>query len=338
MPNNSEEVFLTIGIPTYNRQESVAQLLDLVASIKPTVACEILIINNASLIDLSQQLNQLSASGYQVQYLENKQNCGGQENCLRIYENASGRYIWYLGDDDRIYSSSLARVVDILQQHQPDSVLLNADTPGEKVPTYPTGFLTEKQVYAEQFMLGRLICAPLYVLKREKVIQGLALARLHLGCFAPIFLLLLLGRVQSYFYLNEPVVHNKDVPVARNQKLSILPIFMGIGQLTQVPTDHNKKKWVKRLLKREWRVLNSPLHVLGALAIDGINGGKLAYWPIAMAGWRNYPILLAVIFSVALCALRIFPKSWLAPLIHWYANKVKKKNIDISDFRSMDRI
>lgn len=338
MPNCNEEVFLTIGIPTYNRQESVTQLLDLLATIKPIVACEVLVINNASVIDLSKQLSELSVAGYQVQYIENKKNCGGQENCLRIYENALGRFIWYLGDDDRIYTSSLSRVIDILLEHQPDCLLLNADTVGEEVPNHPSGFLTANQVYAGQFMLGRLICAPLYVLKREKITDGLSLARLHLGCFAPIFLLLLLGRIQSYFYLNEPIVHNKDVPVARNQKLSILPIFMGIGQLTQVPTDNSKRKWVRRLLKREWRVLNNPLHVLGTLAIDGINGGKLAYWPVVLAGWRNYPILLATIFSFALCVLRIFPKSWLAPLILWYANTIKKKNIDISDFRSMDRI
>lgn len=338
MPDSHQEVFLTIGIPTYKRQESVAQLLELLAGIAPTVACEVLVINNASVIDLSKQLSALSEAGYSVQYIENRQNCGGQENCLRIYENAVGRYVWYIGDDDRIYKSSLARVVDILQEHQPDCVLLNADTPGEKVPSYPSGFLKEKQVYAGQFMLGRLICAPLYILKREKIINGLSLARLHLGCFAPIFLLLLLGRVQSYFYLNELIVHNHDVPVVRNQKLSILPIFLGIGNLTQVPTDDNKRKWVKRLLKREWRVLNSPLHVLGALAIDGINQGKQAYWPVAIAGWRNYPVALAVIFTASLFALRIFPKSWLIPLINWYANTVKKKNIDILDFRSMDRI
>jgi glycosyltransferase involved in cell wall biosynthesis len=338
MPDTSADIFLTIGIPTYNRQESVVQLLELLTTIEPIVRCEILLINNGDAIDVVSQIAQLKSKGFQVNFLRNAENCGGQENCLRIYENAVGKYVWYIGDDDRIYPDAFVKVVQILQQHEPDCVLLNADTPGEVVPNHATGFISEQQVYAGEFMLGRLICAPLSVLKKSAVVGALSRARLHLGCFAPQFLLLLLGQIKTYYYLREPSVHNKDVPVARNQKLSILPIFLGICHLTEVPTQGQKKKWVKRLLKREWRMLNSPLHVLGALAIDGINGGKHPYGSIAVAGWRNYPPLLAILFSISLLLLRIFPKSWLVPLIHWYANTVKKKNIDVTDFRSMDRI
>jgi glycosyltransferase involved in cell wall biosynthesis len=338
MNDIKREIFLTIGIPTYSREESVVELLDLLGETKPDEACEVLVINNGADFDISPQIEKLSSLGYTVRYLLNSENCGGQENCLRIYENARGKYVWYIGDDDRFHIEAFYKVLELLRRNTPDCMLVNADTPGEVVPTFPTGPISERDVFASQFTLGRLICAPLSVIRREAVISALPRARLFLGCFAPQFLLILLGQVQNYFYLSGPTIHNKDVPVTRNQKLSILPIFLGIGNLPNIGLSDQKTRWVRRLLKKEWRVLNSPSHVLGALAIEEINGQKPAYLPYVSAGFRNYPLLLALIFSLALLVLRLLPKRPLIPLITWYANTVKKRAIDITDFRSVDRI
>lgn len=337
-PTSDVEVFLSIGIPTYRREESVLQLLNLLATVECTVQCEVLVINNGPYLDLSAQREALLRAGYIVNILQNRVNCGGQENALRVYEFALGRYVWYLGDDDRFYVPAFKKVVELLLMHEPDCLLLNADTPGETLPSYPSGVLNEDQVFGGHFALGRLICAPLNVLRRDSILQSLPRARLFLGCFAPQFLLVLLGNVRTFFYLNEPTLHQKDVPVVHSQKLSVLPIFLGIGGLMDVPSDPARAVSVRRLLKREWRTLISPLHVLGSITIDEINGRKHSYFPFFRAGLKCYPCLLSLGFAVSLLVLKVVPKKSLLPLLHWYANTVKKRGIDTENFRSWDRI
>lgn len=126
---------LTINIPTFNR----AQLLDkqlawLSQAIKGFESeCEIFISDNCS-TDRTQQVIekwQKIIDNVTFRTSKNSVNLGVMANIICCLKNASGKYVWTIGDDDPIQERTLGYVLMILKRH-PDLTLMYMNCNGHE--------------------------------------------------------------------------------------------------------------------------------------------------------------------------------------------------------------
>ncbi|MBU6441162.1 MAG: glycosyltransferase [Betaproteobacteria bacterium] len=118
---------LTIGIPTWNRAET---LRDCVERIAPQVAplagqVEILVADNASPDETPEVLASLAARHPFLRFVRNASNVGADGNYIRLLEAARGRYLWLFGDDDFIGDDAVMHVLEAIDTLRPALILTN---------------------------------------------------------------------------------------------------------------------------------------------------------------------------------------------------------------------
>jgi abequosyltransferase len=121
---NNPEYLLSICIPTYNRAKLLPIALDSVLNQfqqSPELAnlIEVVVSDNASSDNTQSLVLQYQQKFSQVKYFRNAENLGGDLNLANSVVKATGKYAWYLGDDDALVPGSLACVVKVLKQYQP---------------------------------------------------------------------------------------------------------------------------------------------------------------------------------------------------------------------------
>jgi glycosyltransferase involved in cell wall biosynthesis len=332
-----DEIFLTIGIPTYLRENSLIQLLDQIAETIPTSACEILIINNGEIINIEKQIDKLSVSKYKVRIINNLKNCGGQENVLRIYENSRSKYTWFLGDDDRLYPNTLNSVIEKLKQNSCDCLLFDSDAADHPEIKLNQGYHNSNIIFSGIIPLRKLMFAPLAIIRTESVTKALPYARLSLGCFAPQLLLILLGDIDKFYYMKEKIIMCEKSEININQKLSILPVFLGIGNLSKIKTVSVNKYSLKKLIKAEWVYYLRPRGIIVSLVVSKLQGKSTSIMDFTFAGFRNYPLWLAAIFSLILLLISLMPNS-IIKIIYNIMAKILDKKTGYEVYYSNDRI
>jgi glycosyltransferase involved in cell wall biosynthesis len=105
---------LSILIPTYNGCHRIGHLLSSLDS-KGYTTCsfvEIIVGNNSSSDRTMELLDSLSPA---FKIIHNLSNLGVQGNIVKLMENAQGKYIWLLGDDD-VVQASAASILERLNQ------------------------------------------------------------------------------------------------------------------------------------------------------------------------------------------------------------------------------
>ena len=125
MPNESP--LLTIAIPTYNRSRYLGRLLhsltpQLQAREDHSVRVELLISDNASSDDTQAVLDGYRDQGFAFRNLRNPINVGADGNIAQCFAEASGRYVWIIGDDDVVLPGALAILVALLAQDEYDII------------------------------------------------------------------------------------------------------------------------------------------------------------------------------------------------------------------------
>jgi len=110
-------ILLTIAIPTYNRcsylEKQLALLSELIISYD---FVEILVSDNNSDDNTLNVLSLFSQNCKQIKFFKQKKNIGFDSNIFELYNNASGKFIWFLSDDDFITNNSLASVINIINE------------------------------------------------------------------------------------------------------------------------------------------------------------------------------------------------------------------------------
>jgi glycosyltransferase involved in cell wall biosynthesis len=105
---------LTIGIPTYNRAVILEQLLDNIAPAAQALGVEVLVSNNGSTDNTAKLLD-----GYKsVRKVSGRQGLGFDGNVMNLFENAQGKFLWLLGDDDNFDVRQLKNILALLQSHR----------------------------------------------------------------------------------------------------------------------------------------------------------------------------------------------------------------------------
>jgi len=109
---------LTIAIPTYNRAIYLNnQLKSLIKQVEDFTDIEILICDNCSTDNTKYIVENYIKFNKNVIYFRQEQNIGLDGNVLSCYENANGKYVWYLSDDDIIFDDAIHRVYEFISKH-----------------------------------------------------------------------------------------------------------------------------------------------------------------------------------------------------------------------------
>ena len=120
-------VLLSICIPSYNRPQ---QLIDLLSSID----CDPSSVEIVICEDQSPQRDEIrkgvtafwKESRYRINYRENETNLGYDRNIRRLVELATGRYVLFMGDDDRFVAGALARFLQFLTKQGDKKYILRS--------------------------------------------------------------------------------------------------------------------------------------------------------------------------------------------------------------------
>lgn len=115
MKNN--EIILTIAIPTYNRCERLAILIESITSQLDSFKnqIEVIICDNASTDKTEELVESYINVSQRIIYHRNVENVGMDGNFHKCFELASGKYFWMIGDDDYIIDNSIASIVSLLE-------------------------------------------------------------------------------------------------------------------------------------------------------------------------------------------------------------------------------
>lgn len=112
---------LTIGIPTFNRAQSLAKILKEVAFQMEMIRnhkIELIISDNCS-TDETEAIAREAIErnpGLCVRFTRQVENIGFDRNCHSIFEQASGTFVWLLADDDFLEHSAVRQICTYLEK------------------------------------------------------------------------------------------------------------------------------------------------------------------------------------------------------------------------------
>ena len=121
-----ERPLLTIAIPTYNRSRYLVRLLAVLGpQIIDAPQVDLLIADNHSPDTTPDVVDSFRARGNSCRYVRSDTNIGSDGNFLKCFEEATGKYVWLLGDDDLPEPGSVQRILSILSSQEYDLVHLS---------------------------------------------------------------------------------------------------------------------------------------------------------------------------------------------------------------------
>lgn len=121
-----QNFLISIAIPTFNRaKELEANLKILCSEISDFEVnnVEIIVSDNCSEDNTNEVCKNYINKPY-FSYYKQSSNIGGDKNFLWLYQNASGRYILLLSDDDRLLTGQLKHICETISRMQPDVIVL----------------------------------------------------------------------------------------------------------------------------------------------------------------------------------------------------------------------
>lgn len=142
---------LSICIPTYNRINELEKLLDSIEyevnSKKLRDKVEICISDNASPYKV-ENLIKKKLNNLDIKFNRNPENMGFDYNLDMTTKLATGKYIWFCGDDDEILPNSLDRIIDVLEKKQVQIYILNGQLKDkEKIKKFNALNAENKRIY-----------------------------------------------------------------------------------------------------------------------------------------------------------------------------------------------
>ncbi len=143
---------IIIAIPTFNRSKrldkAIESILIEINKIKNKKRIGILISDNGSTDETNKiiEKHKLVANGLQIEYQVegNKKNQGFDANVLNCYLKAKPGFIWFLSDDDNIYSNALIDIINYIDKYEPEVIYFNFN---QKPNTIENPYIKEEKIY-----------------------------------------------------------------------------------------------------------------------------------------------------------------------------------------------
>ncbi len=122
------ERLLTIGIPTYNRGNSLRLMLKNLEKIVDSFAehIEIIISDNCSLDETPEIISDwvaLQSPSLAIKRVRHSENIGLGKNVVSLFYAASSSYLVILGDDDRLNYKNFPRIMKLLVEKKPSAII-----------------------------------------------------------------------------------------------------------------------------------------------------------------------------------------------------------------------
>lgn len=132
-----KQPILSLCIPTYNRKEKLARLVNGVLENidKAAGKIEICISDNASTDGTGEFLNEFISNKH-IKILKHSVNKGFDHNYVSVFAMATGKYVWIMGDDDTIMDNGLEKMLHLLQIESPDYVYVHIASSDNDLPKY----------------------------------------------------------------------------------------------------------------------------------------------------------------------------------------------------------
>lgn len=184
MKKATNEVFLTIAIPTYNRLDCLKLLLESLLNDIPSNVIlgeeiEILICNNASTDDTKKYLDSMEEKN-NIRSVHHEINCGGDSNITYCCGAALGKYLWIIGDDDLPMSGAILPLLNFLKTNEPDMLYLPASwKAGELDPYCGTAVTNVEFSSASKLELAAL--ANIYITFISSWVMNIETYKSHVG-------------------------------------------------------------------------------------------------------------------------------------------------------------
>ena len=114
-------MILSICIPTFNRSQKLENTINCIASqIKEPLVnlVEVIVSDNHSTDSTDKVCNFYSKKYPFIKYHRQKINLGAERNYFYTVENAIGKYIWLISDDDYICDDAIKKIITSLQRNE----------------------------------------------------------------------------------------------------------------------------------------------------------------------------------------------------------------------------
>ena len=115
---------LTVGIPTYNRPETLQRTLEVLKA-EDLSLFFIFVSDDSSTDGVEEIVRTYQKSMPNLLYYRNPINLGFSGNVSQLYEIATTRYVWFLCDDDTVYPGAITKITKVLEKHEPVVAIFN---------------------------------------------------------------------------------------------------------------------------------------------------------------------------------------------------------------------
>ncbi|MBV5328082.1 MAG: glycosyltransferase family 2 protein, partial [Chlorobium sp.] len=124
----NNQPLLSITIPTWNRAAFLRLNLDQLATQleENSEAIEILISDNYSTDETQAVVIDYQQKGLPIRSIRNTENIGSDCNIAQCFNEATGRYVMILGDDDLLVDGALSLLVGLLEKNNYGVISLGA--------------------------------------------------------------------------------------------------------------------------------------------------------------------------------------------------------------------
>jgi abequosyltransferase len=159
MPAQKENILLTIAIPTYNRSGYLDECLNHICSQLKGYEdrVELVVSDNCSTDSTGEVVKRYIDKGYPVIYRRNPENIGSDNNFIKCFKEAMGKYVLLMGDDDILLEGSLSRILNVLERDDYGVVFLRTygfkeDYVKERPKVFYKGFdeYSERKVFIKK--------------------------------------------------------------------------------------------------------------------------------------------------------------------------------------------
>lgn len=271
-------MLLTIAIPTYNRNDILAENLKLLLP-QLTTDCKLLIIDNHSDTPVGETVAPLISSLFKGKFeiVRNRANIGGNANILRCIEYCDSDYLWILSDDDPVLEHAVATVFDYISAAEPyDFVnfsIIEKARDGQRKQSIQTRGEHEFVRNIDSYGRVLLISSSIYRVT-DQLKSQLSIANLYQYSCAPHLLALILSLNPNSVCLfsHEPIIHhcsNESTP----RTLQGDPVAWALGM--PIVLDAPLKKEIKDELHEKLVNWITPFPVMRQLLLKAAYEGKV---------------------------------------------------------------
>lgn len=117
---------LSICIATYNRERYIGETLySILSQMQPSV--ELVVVDGASPDDTQAVMMRYLVSHPEIRYYREQENSGIDGDYDKAVGYARGEYCWLMTDDDLLHSGAIAEVLAVINDGDPDLVIVNSE-------------------------------------------------------------------------------------------------------------------------------------------------------------------------------------------------------------------